>query len=495
MNATRPATIPRKGRSLWLLVGVLLIAAFVRLITLTTESLWYDETFTAWLATRLPLDQMIVALRADKHPPLFYLIEWGAVQLFGPTSLGLRWIPFLFGVLMVALAWRISLEVGFRRGAALTAALIMAVLPATIYFSQEARNYTIFCCAVMVMVWGALRSDRRLLIGGGLATIYLHNIGLFYVFVLGLALLIITFRDRRQWWRMVGVLAVLMACWLPWGVVTFEQLRDIQSKPYWVQALTPGTAVTTLPQMTLGWRAHVALQLPTYAVAYGATAVGLITARQWLRTRRGAVLLAVIFGVPIFAAAVSVLVTPIFLPRTFLPSTVLATLFWAYAAHALSAPNRRVVRHLVAASLLIGLTAHYFPMAFRQNIPAWVEPLQRRWQAGDVIFYTAGHAPLLFGYYLPDKPYLMRPDSDNLYQTFTESEKVVWGFVQGNAEQAIALAKQNGGAVWVLIDTGTLSRQDEFEEIERLRRTYAPEVVREQTSAISEQAIWRIQPQ
>jgi hypothetical protein len=238
----------------------------------------------------------------------------------------------------------------------------------------------------------------------------------------------------------------------------------------------------------------VALQLPIYAVAYGATALGLIAARRWLRTQRGVILLAVIFGVPTFAAVVSVTVTPVFLPRTFMPSTVLATLFWAYAAHALSAPNRRVVRHLVAAALLVGLTAHYFPMAFRQNMPAWVEPLQRRWQAGDVIFYTAGHAPLLFGYYLPDKPYVMRPDSDNLYQTFTESEKVVWGFVQGSVEDAIALAKQNGGAVWVLIDTGTLSRRDEFAEIERLRRTYAPEVVREQTSAISEQAIWRIQP-
>ena len=79
----------------------------------------------------------------ENTPPLWYLIAWADVRLFGDGALALRLPSALAGILTVPVVWAIGQQLAGRR-AALIAAAIVAVNPLFVWYSQEARAYGLF---------------------------------------------------------------------------------------------------------------------------------------------------------------------------------------------------------------------------------------------------------------------------------------------------------------------------------------------------------------
>jgi mannosyltransferase len=169
---------------------MLIFAALLRFPTLAAESLWYDETFTAFVA-KLPMANFWPAVRGDVHPPLYYLIEWVNIRLLGSSEFAMRLPSAIFGLIAVYLIYRLTLVIGFERRVALMAGLFIAVFPAMIYYSQEARMYTLLLCCVLGAAWAAM--ERRWAYFGlcCLGAAYSQNLGVFYVAALGLMALFI----------------------------------------------------------------------------------------------------------------------------------------------------------------------------------------------------------------------------------------------------------------------------------------------------------------
>lgn len=129
------------------LLLITLLGLGLRLYGLDTQSLWYDEGFSVYLAS-MDLGEITVRTAADIQPPLYYYLLHGWITLFGDSEQALRGLSVLFGVftipLMYAVAWRL-----FRsRLAGLLAALLVAVSPLHVWYGQEARMYTLltFLC-------------------------------------------------------------------------------------------------------------------------------------------------------------------------------------------------------------------------------------------------------------------------------------------------------------------------------------------------------------
>ena len=145
-----------KRAALWLLLAV---AFVLRLVTLPRKSLWLDELVTLQIASRSAWD--IITLRGgDPHPPLYYLLMHYWVRL-GQTELILRLPSALSGVLSVLLLYVLMRRWG-QRWAALTAALLLAIAPMHVWYSQEARMYALVClwglASVLAFTW-AIRTD------------------------------------------------------------------------------------------------------------------------------------------------------------------------------------------------------------------------------------------------------------------------------------------------------------------------------------------------
>jgi 4-amino-4-deoxy-L-arabinose transferase-like glycosyltransferase len=128
----------------WPLAALILLAAALRLATLTEQSFWYDESFTPVHVLHPSLSSTLSAVvHHENTPPLWYLLAWVDVRLFGDGALALRLPSALAGIATVPLVWAVGKQLSGGR-AALIAAAIVAVNPLFVWYSQEARAYGLF---------------------------------------------------------------------------------------------------------------------------------------------------------------------------------------------------------------------------------------------------------------------------------------------------------------------------------------------------------------
>ncbi|MFI4989323.1 MAG: glycosyltransferase family 39 protein [Solirubrobacterales bacterium] len=128
----------------WPLAALIVLAAALRLATLTEQSFWYDEAFTPVHVLHAGLGATLKSVvHSENTPPLWYLLAWVDARLLGDGALALRLPSALAGIATVPVVWAIAVELSGRRAALIGAALV-AVNPLFVWYSQEARAYGLF---------------------------------------------------------------------------------------------------------------------------------------------------------------------------------------------------------------------------------------------------------------------------------------------------------------------------------------------------------------
>jgi hypothetical protein len=234
------------------LLLVILMGGFaLRLHRLGADSLWYDETVSALLASK-PLPAMWAHTARDIHPPLYYALLHGWRALAGGSEFALAFLSLWFGLAHVALVAHLGLRF-YRPQVGLLAALLAAVSPLGVWYSQEVRMYTLgaFWLLLLPIVMARfLRKDDRgwrwpmayaVLAALGLWTLYYSAFALVALNLLVLAWLARQPRRLGRWLAaQVGVI-LLYAPWLPHAL---RQALDPPVPP-WRQVTDPLTLVAT----------------------------------------------------------------------------------------------------------------------------------------------------------------------------------------------------------------------------------------------------------
>lgn len=131
---------------------ILFAATILRIINLN-QSLWLDETISAIaVQDNSFLDLITKFAPGDVHPPLYYLILKLWTNIFGYSEVALRLPSVIFGVLTVFVVYKIGGKIFNPRVGAL-AAIFIAVNPLAVYYSQEARMYSLTTFAVATAVY------------------------------------------------------------------------------------------------------------------------------------------------------------------------------------------------------------------------------------------------------------------------------------------------------------------------------------------------------
>jgi mannosyltransferase len=145
--AAEPAAAAAGERRLpgwWPLAALILLAAALRLSTLTEQGFWYDEAFTPVHVLHAGLGATLKSfVHSENTPPLWYLLAWADARVLGDGALALRLPSALAGISTVPVVWAIGSELSGRRAALIGAALV-AVNPLFVWYSQEARAYGLF---------------------------------------------------------------------------------------------------------------------------------------------------------------------------------------------------------------------------------------------------------------------------------------------------------------------------------------------------------------
>ena len=193
------------------------VAAALRLPFLATQSLWFDETYTAHVMQAGSLGELWHRIGASEStPPLFYLLSWAWTRLVSSDgAAALRTVSALALVAAVPIAYA-ALRRLAGEAAALAVAALLAVSPLMSWYALDARAYGLLVLTGLLSVWAfALVLEtpawRRLALWAlaAAAAVWTHWFGGFVVLAELLALLWLRPAARRR--ALVAGGAVLLA--------------------------------------------------------------------------------------------------------------------------------------------------------------------------------------------------------------------------------------------------------------------------------------------
>jgi mannosyltransferase len=141
--------------------ALVLAGAVLRFSGLAHQGFWFDEANTALLVKFSPGHMLGLIPQTESTPPLYYCVAWVWARLFGFGEGGLRSLSALAGVLTIPVAWGAAWRLTGSRTAAMMVAALTAFNPLLIWYSQEARSYSllVLLCALALLAFAVALED------------------------------------------------------------------------------------------------------------------------------------------------------------------------------------------------------------------------------------------------------------------------------------------------------------------------------------------------
>jgi len=288
MNQDNEVDENQRCSSWRMLVLATLLALVVRSYGISEQSFTNDEVIDIEIA-RMSWSEIMY--QADGFPPLHHLILKVSLLLTDWDMAG-RWLSLLYGVLAVPITGLLAMRIAGKRCGALAAGLL-AIAPLHVYFSQEARSYSLFFLLSVLAVWlfwRAIENDTPrdwtiFAIGASLGG-YAHYFACFTLFALGMIWLQHTGTTGK--WRTglmafvgIGVLSLPLFVLVGADIGNQQKMRqgdfDIAAVAYTGWALLTGYCVgPSLRELhSMGSKDAVQAILP-WLLPVGAVACGLL---------------------------------------------------------------------------------------------------------------------------------------------------------------------------------------------------------------------------
>jgi hypothetical protein len=421
----------RRSAAPWLLIGAITVLAAVIRLIVAQRGLFADELSTYWIITAQRAGAGLPALHglggvvslvghvypggntAEITPPLFFMVSWLTTQL-GHTPELVRAPSLIAGVATVPLVYLLGLRT-LGRAAAIAASALTALCPFLIYYSSEARAYSLMTFLVVLSTLAmllAVDTGRArwwwLYAVASAGSVYSHYT---CVFVLGAQLLWLMWSHPEA--RRPALLANLGAfvLFLPWLPGAINDLRSPTANI--LSVLSPFSA--SYVRVALG---HWILGYPYPAVALrelpGTPALSMLAlaplialaglliqvSRRRSRSRpagldRRLVLVFVLaLSVPVGEGIVSAAGTHIFGGRNLAASTPCVLLLFAALLVAAGPRLRYVTTALAVAAFSIGAAKMLEGQYQRPDTRAGAAYVERHAKPGDVVIdETAEFSP------------------------------------------------------------------------------------------------------
>jgi mannosyltransferase len=408
----------RSGRRLVLaaLLGILGLAAVLRVVQIGTDSVWVDEAFSARVANLGVVDLVRTATSEDTNPPLYYVLLHAWISVFGDSEAALRSLSAVVGVLLVFVVFKLGERLSSPR-AGLLAALFAAVSEFLVRYSQEARVYSLLAllaaCSYYFLLDVLDRMSPWRVAGYVLFTtamLYAHTYGLF-VLAAQMAFVLVALLWRPDWIRgpdprRLGlVLGAPLVLAIPWlvvfaGHVGDEIHDDSDAKLSWLAK----PSLRDLPGTLSGYagsRAVLLVVLAALALAayLGARRSGARSLLARLVGDRRVALLVLWAAIPtVVPFLLSLVVTPIYQFKYTIPSAVACYLLLALALEGVTPRVGLAAAGLVAAAFLV-MTVRYYGDFKTEEWRQATAYVAARTDPGDVVVFDSSVGKDAFDYY------------------------------------------------------------------------------------------------
>ncbi|MFA4860796.1 glycosyltransferase family 39 protein [Methanoregula sp.] len=249
LNVQNIRDVLSKSRYIQLLLSLTIVGLFLRFFNLGYNSLWLDEASTHTFAIMSIPEIWEATTGGEFNPPLFYWIEH-FMLVFGNNEFVLRFVPALLGVLTIPLVYYAGKEF-MDRNVGIIAAAAFAFSPFLVFYSQEARAYSMmlfFVAFAMIFYFRAMKNNeiRNWVLFGLLAALAFWShfyalviIGALILYALAVQILKYA-KDVRNLVPMIIGWAVFAVICLPLIVATIQLFgsRTASAPSFGLQGLT-----------------------------------------------------------------------------------------------------------------------------------------------------------------------------------------------------------------------------------------------------------------
>lgn len=246
---------------------LVVIGAFVRLRGISKESLWLDEAFSVFMS-HLGIGEIIQATSVDNHPPLYYIILRAWTTIFGSSETDVRMLSFLFGIALIPLTYILGKRL-FSGKVGIMGALFVTFSPILVWYSQEARSYTMLAFLCMLSLWSlieaVLHTRERFWIVFVLSSVlsfYIHYFAFVFAALEAFVFFLLWKRKDGKIFRQAAVAGIAsIILYIPWilkiaggGLDKSALFWAVTSKDSWrlaLEQLVGGNPNSSLTQWTI----------------------------------------------------------------------------------------------------------------------------------------------------------------------------------------------------------------------------------------------------
>jgi len=337
-------------------LGVLvLLNLVIRFFQISSPSIWQDEAYTITESLK-PVKEIISDSSADQNPPFYFILVSFWVKLFGISEIGVRSFSVFFNALAT-----IALFLFARKYINITAAVIASLLfsfsSLQIYFSLEARSYelvaflTVLSFTLFTDIVQNPRYSRSIILG------FINALLIYSHFVTGFIVIVqlvfglfygLTSENRKIIPKVILSTFTTLLLFTPW---TFNLLANIpKSGSYWLEKPSFYNLKGLFIDFSNG-------KIVTIVVALLVAISFIYFARQYLKDKKLKqehymfMMLLLWFLMPVILDYVIAYVTPIFLTKYLLYSSIGMYLLMGYILSML--PIKKSYANIMAVCLLV----------------------------------------------------------------------------------------------------------------------------------------------
>lgn len=264
--------------------GVLMLGFLLRTPGLSLSSLWLDEIHSYERASQQSWQAVYKMLRSSGHAPLYEAVLLHYWMKLGTSEFMLRFPSVVVGILNIAATYSLGKEI-FNAQVGLLSAFLLAASPLHVYYSQEARMYTLAAFLTTLGIYSAFRASFNansastwryrgayvLFAALSLYTHYFTGFALLVILVFGVIRLVV----KRSWSALLPLLLayfVIGLLFAPWLRTVWAQLQG--PRLTWIPPITIHSLLDVLArffinQVVLGWAYPVLVLALTLALAAG----------------------------------------------------------------------------------------------------------------------------------------------------------------------------------------------------------------------------------
>ena len=217
-------TSPDKPNRYWLALTLILITGLSLRLPNLNESLWNDEIWSTRVLIG-NLNALFHTVIVDRHPPFYQAFMFTWIRFFGDSELSIRMPAFLSGILAILLVYVLASRIVDKK-TALLASFLLAVSPTHIWYSQEARSYSLLLSCLLLSLISYLKlkapAPHRIwfpLYFGSLFTCAMTHYYL-AVYVVLISMICLLEKHRRKRF-ILAINILIMVCLAAWIIAVF----------------------------------------------------------------------------------------------------------------------------------------------------------------------------------------------------------------------------------------------------------------------------------